>query len=111
MIGWNKYIEKYRNKAIFWYSIWKDCDRPIEGCVASIRKSTHKEYHSAMNTVKSNDNIILRDEIASSLHNNNPKLFRENIKRLTSYKRTNPKYIDGKVELYACNVLSKTIQI
>ena len=107
MVGWNKYIEKYRNRAVFWHNIWKNCDRPIEGYVASIRKSTRKEYHSAINKVKSHDNIILRDEIASSLHNNNPKIFWEKINRLASNKRTNPKDIDGKVELDACNVFKE----
>ena len=104
MIGWNKYIEEYRNKSIFWHNIWKDCGRPAEGYVADIRKTTRKNYHEAISTVKRNDNIILRDQIANSLHSYNPKEFWQHMNKLTSSRQIIANEIDGRVGSDACDV-------
>ena len=104
MIGWNRYIEEYRNKSIFWHNIWKDCGQPAEGYVADIRRTTRKNYHEAIIAVKQNDNIILRDQITNTLLSNNPKEFWQHVNKLTSSKRKITHKIDGEVGSNACNV-------
>ena len=104
IIGWNRYIKEYRNNAIFWHNIWKDCGMPVNGFVSEIRKTTRKKYHSAIKYVKTNENLILREEIATSLHNNDPKNFWQKINKLTLNNNKESRIIDGKSGLGACNI-------
>ena len=56
--GWNKHVKHKRNKAQFWFNLWKTCDRPREGHVADIMRHTKQEFHKAIRVCKRNaDNI------------------------------------------------------
>ena len=102
--GWNDYVKDYRNKSIFWHNIWKDCGRPVEGFVANIRKNTRRDYHDAIKYVRSSENVILRDKVASSLCDNNPKKFWKLIKELTPSNDVRCDEVDGCSGVEACNI-------
>ena len=56
--GWNAYIRPLKEDAIFWHNIWKECGRPAQGPVASIRRSTRSRYHSTLKRVKKQEEAL-----------------------------------------------------
>ena len=106
MIGWNKYVEQYRKKSIFWHNIWKECGRPNDGHVAIIRRKTRQEYHKSVVNLKSNNDIMLKDKIAILLHDNEPKNFWREINKITN-KRININTIDGVTGVDVCSIFQR----
>ena len=96
LAGWSTYVKRYREKSILWHNIWKDCGRPNEGCVANIHKRTRSEYHSAVKDLKNNQDDNIRNKVAKSLKDSNPKFFWQEINQLNYSKKDNSQVIDGK---------------
>ena len=74
-MGWNKFVEKYRNKSILWHNIWKECGRPSDGYIANIRRDTGRDYHSAIRNLKNNSDKIIKEKTANSLQIMTLKVF------------------------------------
>ena len=103
-MGWNTYVKNYRMKSVFWHNIWKECGRPSNGYIADIRRKTRKDYHSAIAVTKNYSNKIIRQNVAESLINNNPKYFWNAINKINKTERSFVNIIDGLTGIDACNV-------
>ena len=79
--GWNDYVENHRQKAIFWHNIWKECNRPREGLLANIRRTTRASYHLAVKRAKNNKDKIISNKLADTLAENKCQDFWKNVKK------------------------------
>ncbi|ELT98327.1 hypothetical protein CAPTEDRAFT_186487 [Capitella teleta] len=50
--GWKDHVEPHRDRAIFWYALWKSSGSPHDGHVADIRRRTRARYRYAVRYVK-----------------------------------------------------------
>ena len=50
--GWKDQVAPFRDKAIFWFSVWQSADRPLGGELHNIVKSTRAQYHYAVRRIK-----------------------------------------------------------
>ncbi|MEL6988859.1 MAG: hypothetical protein AAGK97_13690, partial [Bacteroidota bacterium] len=54
--------------------MWKECGRPVDGWVASIRRLIISNYHKEIKKTKQNQHII-KEKVSNRLKNDNPKSF------------------------------------
>ena len=93
--GWSDVIQPLRDKSLFWHHLWLDCDRPKTGAVADSMRRTRAAYHYAIRRVKKDEELFVRERIATNLLNNNERNFWKEIKRIRSNKTGTNGTIDG----------------
>ena len=91
-------------KSIFWHNLWKECGSPNNGYVSDIRKNTRREYHNAITFAKNNEQKFIKDTIATSLLESNPKSFWSHIRKIDKRNKLITDNIDGRTGMDACNV-------
>ena len=64
---WNTKVRPYRDSAIMWHRVWKQCGSPSTGIVANIRRSTRSQYHEKINEVKSNQENLKKIKMTNAL--------------------------------------------
>ena len=80
---------------MFWHSVWKACDSPNDGAVASIRRRTRALYHKAIKKCKNEKERLISESIAESLVKTDYHSFWAEVRKKTSYKSNTPSSIDG----------------
>ena len=80
--GWNEYVKEYRDRSMFWHSIWKSCDSPRHGIIADIRRQTRARYHSALRKVKTSTDNISANRLAEGLLADIKRDFWNEVKRI-----------------------------
>ena len=53
--GWKEHVSPFREKAMFWYSVWQSAGRPLGGQLHILMKRTRSQYHYAIRRVKKFD--------------------------------------------------------
>ena len=72
MPGWNLELSIVREQSLFWYMIWKECDKPQAGQIVTIMRYIQSEVPNLFVSVL--QNTIWR-------HSNSPPAFsRRNLK-------------------------------
>jgi hypothetical protein len=93
---WKTSIEPLRQRSIFWHHLWQDCDKPREGHVASIMRSTRAQYHKAIKEgkklIKDQKNI----ELVRQLSCKDYKGFWSMVRNMSKVPTTSTATMDGK---------------
>lgn len=93
--GWTEYIEPFKQKSVFWHTLWIDCGRPKTGPVADSMRRTRAAYHYAIRRTKRSEEQIVRDRLAHALVSNKNRDFWREVKRIRANKLTYNYAIDG----------------
>jgi hypothetical protein len=95
--GWNEFVSRDRDTAMFWHRLWKSAGSPHNGYIADIRKTTRAKYHLAIRLAKKKKESTIANNMANSLLENRGRDFWTEIKKISSSKRSVPKNVDGHV--------------
>jgi len=58
--GWSEYVQPYKEKSMFWHTLWVNCGRPRSGAVADCMRRTRAAYHYAIRGVKKDGGLKSR---------------------------------------------------
>ena len=105
--GWNQYVRKFKESAIFWHGVWKSADCPTDGVLWEIRKFSRLKYHAAIRYVKNNEEYIVKSNIALSLKNKSFNEFWDVIRKMNLNKVSLPSMVDNVVGEEKISVLFK----
>ena len=92
--GWSKQVEGLRQDALFWHSMWKQCNSPQQGPVADIRRRTRSLYHRAVKDCKRQKKRHESNSMAAALNNSDYKTFWASVKKHSRYSTNIPSTID-----------------
>jgi len=56
--GWNEHVEHLFRTALFWHKLWVENDRPTNGIIANIHRTTRNLYHKTRKDVIKNEVLI-----------------------------------------------------
>ena len=68
--GWNEHIKEFADESIFWHSIWKSYNKPLEGYIYDMMKSSKYTYKQAVRRLKRCDDKIKNDNFIQSILKN-----------------------------------------
>uniref|UniRef100_A0A0P4VXS2 Reverse transcriptase domain-containing protein n=1 Tax=Scylla olivacea TaxID=85551 RepID=A0A0P4VXS2_SCYOL len=95
--GWNDCVEGYFRTALFWHRLWVDSERPQQGLIAEIRRTTRKCYHQARKMVIKQEELITTEKLAESLQASaSGRQFWRSVRNKGKQKKKTPKAVDGK---------------
>ena len=93
--GWNEFVEPHRQRALMWHDIWVNQNRPRNGIVAQIRRSTRLSYHREIRKVKKEEDTIRNLRLYENIKLNSSSSLWSEIKRMKGRVSSNPKKIDS----------------
>ena len=97
-------VKRFRDQAIFWHNLWKDCGRPDNSWVADIRRFTRFNYHEAVRKMKRNQDRLKREKVADKLRYGSPAQFWNVINAIHTEPVIMSSEIDGKTGIDTCNI-------
>ena len=92
--GWNEHVEQHKQTSQFWHFIWKKSGSPRNGEVAKIMRSTRSRYHYAIRYVKTNDEIMRKNAMASSISENNYRDLWKEVSKVRTKCKVTPQCMD-----------------
>ena len=93
--GWKEHVAPFRDKAVFWYSVWQSAGRPPGGELHNLVKKTRSQYHYAIRRIKRFADSIRSNKLAEAAFSGNANLLQE-MKRVKSAGcQTEPDNVDG----------------
>ena len=93
--GWNASVKPHRDKAWFWFSVWKSAGRPINTELHRIMRKTKNIYHYNVKKCKKNEEMIKRNKLLDACINGSSDIFEE-IKKMRRSKPVVATSMDGK---------------
>ena len=93
--NWNEQVKEYRERAIFWHTIWIENGRPHNGAVADIRRQTRALYHYAVRRVKKDREKSAANNLATKLENKCSKEFWKDVRKIKKGNTVLPNTMDG----------------
>jgi hypothetical protein len=93
--GWREQVEPHRQTALFWHSIWVQCNRPRLGHVATIRRRTRAIYHRSIRDIKKQKEKIVADNMAFDFATKDSKSFWNSVKTLKNKGQSLPSTVDS----------------
>ena len=64
--GWNDHIQSYKDKSIFWYSIWTSAGKPLDNELHKVMKWSRNQYKYQIRRVKRQENAIRNSKFLSA---------------------------------------------
>ena len=95
IMGWNNFVQPYKEKSIFWHNIWKSAGCPATGQLADLRRFTRAKYHWAIKRTKREADEYLINKTANQLVNKSFNNFWSTIKRMKGTDKTIANIVDG----------------
>jgi hypothetical protein len=92
--GCHEHVEPHRQTALFWHSIWLQCDRPRLGHVANIRRRSRAIYHRAIRDTKRQREQIIADKMGHAFTTKDTKSFWNGVKKLSCKGQSLPSTVD-----------------
>ena len=92
--GWKLEVKPFRDKAAFWFSVWKSAGRPLNCELHNIMKRTKNIYHYHVKKCQKAANIIKRNNLLNSCLNGESDIFDE-IKKMRKSDQVSVASIDG----------------
>ena len=83
---------------MFWHRLWLDCGRPSSGAVADSMRRTRVRYHYAIRKSKKDEDLIIRERVASAMLNGRTRDFWAEIKRMRGHRTCVSRVADGESE-------------
>ena len=71
--GWNEYVKKHRDEALYRHQVWLDNGRPSQGEIAFDRRRTRAKYHYAIRFVNKEKSRIRSNRMAEAIANNHDR--------------------------------------
>jgi hypothetical protein len=93
--GWSERVEPLRQKSLFWHRLWVDCGRPRNGVVADCMRRIRANYHYAVRQVKRDEELIVRDRIATALIEDPSRNFWAEVKKIRRNQVCSSKIVYG----------------
>ena len=93
--GWNDHVKIYREKALFWHDLWKECGRPSVGSLAEVRKFTRKKYHEAIKTCIREQDVKQNEKLAEALCTGQNRDYWTEIRKIKACKGKTVTSVDG----------------
>ena len=84
--GWNEFVKREKETALFWRSIWINNGSPRQGYVADIMRRTRAKYHYAIRRIKNNSQLLKKRAMARSVAENNSRQLWEEVRQLRNSK-------------------------
>ena len=57
-------VQPYKEKSVFWHTLWVNCGRPRSGAVADCMSRTRAAYHYAIRGIKKDGERVQRERMA-----------------------------------------------
>ena len=93
--GWHKYIAEYKDKAMFWHVIWKQCGCPAHGVGANIRRTSRAKYHQAIRHTRKQNDMAKANKLATSMLNKRSRDFWTEVAKIRGSNHKLPGSVDG----------------
>ena len=93
--GWNEHCESLRQASLFWHHMWIQCGRPHNGHIAEVMRRVRAKYHYSLRWVKSNEDRIRNEKLASDLVNGRTSDYWKEIKSIKGVSRCIPLSMDN----------------
>ena len=93
--GWNEFIKPFKHNSIFWCKEWKKYECPTNCALYDNMKLAKRQYHSAIRSVQSNKNTILKNKTAEALANKNFRSFWAIVRKNKCKSHVRSSIIDG----------------
>ncbi len=95
---WNEEIQSYKDKSLFWHSVWESAGKPINTELHHIMKRTRNVYHFQIRKWKRMLNIMKRNALLQAcLGDNKTDIFKV-IKKMRKCNMVSSSTIDGRTE-------------
>ena len=110
--GWNTEVKPFKDRSMFWSSVWKSAGKPLNNTLHQIMKRCRNLYHFQAKKVLKAQNEIKRSKLLSCLTSdtsNGTDIFTE-VKKLRNGPRTVASVIDGqssKIENHFASIYKK----
>ena len=95
--GWKEHVSPYREKAVFWFNVWKSAGRPHGGQLHMLMKQTLSQYHYAIRRVKRFFESIRASKLAGAALSGNANLLQEMKQAKSAGRQTQPDNVDGAI--------------
>ena len=95
VMGWNDFIQPYKDKSIFWHNVWKSAGCPSTGQLAELRRFSRAKYHWAIKRTKYESNEYILNKTADQLITKSFDNFWSTIKSMKGSDRTIASVVDG----------------
>ena len=95
IMGWNDFIQPYKEKSIFWHNIWQSAGCPVTGQLAELRRFSRAKYHWAIKRTKREANEYILNKTADQLVNKSFDNFWSTIKSMKGSDKTIASVVDG----------------
>lgn len=93
--GWTDYVSPFKDRSIFWKSIWVSAGRPLDNDLHRIMKATRNKYHYAVRKIQRLEKEIRKSKfLQSCLEGDISDIFSE-IKRVRNKHSTHSRIVDG----------------
>ena len=92
--GWSEYVQPYKEKSVFWYTLWVNCGRPRSGAVADCMRRTRAAYHYAIRGIKKDGERVQPERMAHCMLNDDRNFWAE-VKKLRGNRRGTTRIVDG----------------
>ena len=95
--GWNRTARLLKDKANFWFSVWKSAGSPSNGVLHQIKKSSKSRYKYEVRRLRRQELHIRRERLASVIAASRSRDFWLEVKRTTKPQRSciPAKSVDG----------------
>ena len=90
-------MAEQRERAIFWHLIRKQCDSPINGVVAGVKRYCPAKYHYAVRQAKKQADINYANKLATALANKRASDFWSEIRHMQGSSKPQTGMVDGVV--------------
>ena len=93
--GWTEQVKPYKDRSIFWHSLWRSNGFPRQGQVYMIMKKAKSDYKRISRKVIRNQEKLKSEKMATCVLNNHDRAFWEEIKRISRSKVQLSKTVEG----------------
>ena len=106
---WNEDVQTFKDKAMFWHSIWLSAGRPVNTVLHQIMKKTRNIYHYQIRKNRKMAECIKKNAILDACINDKGDIFKE-VRKMRKIPPTVSSMIDGvtvNIETHFANVYDK----
>jgi hypothetical protein len=92
---WGQNVKPYKDDALFWHNLWKECDKPSNGILYDLMRKTKLQYHYAVRKLKRNSDVLRKEKMAEALNENNSRNFWNEVKKVNDNRIQYPSHVDN----------------
>ena len=106
--GWSDDIKRVKESALLWHKIWKENGSPPSGMLFDIRKSTRRQYHTALRRIKADAEHHQALRMAESLASSSQRDLWTEVKKVrASQKNVRVNVVDNEKGEDICSLFGR----